>query len=39
MIPILLLAGILYVTIRGEGVPKPKDTLGLANYYLKRWVL
>jgi membrane dipeptidase len=37
LIPLLLIAGIIYVAIAGEGVPK--DPLGLANYYLKRCVV
>ena len=34
LVPILLIAGVIYVSIRGESVPR--DPLGLANYYLKR---
>ncbi|ORY21860.1 microsomal dipeptidase precursor (Dehydropeptidase-I) [Naematelia encephala] len=33
LIPLLLIAGVLLVAIRGERVPK--DSLGLAKYYLK----
>jgi hypothetical protein len=36
LVPLLLIAGIIYVAIAGEGVPK--DPLGLAKYYLKRCV-
>lgn len=36
LLPLLLLAGIIYVSVRGEGVPN--DDLGLANYYLKSFV-
>ena len=33
LIPLLLIVGIIYVSIRGERVPK--DPLELARYYLK----
>ncbi|EIW72733.1 hypothetical protein TREMEDRAFT_67030 [Tremella mesenterica DSM 1558] len=33
VVPILLLAGIIFVAIKGEGIPK--DDLGKARYYLK----
>ncbi|WVQ85501.1 hypothetical protein IAT38_007666 [Cryptococcus sp. DSM 104549] len=33
LVPILLVAGCIFVWIKGEGIPK--DDLGLANYYLK----
>ncbi|WWC96766.1 hypothetical protein V866_003639 [Kwoniella sp. B9012] len=33
LIPILLIGGIIFVSIKGDGVPK--DNLGLARYYLK----
>ncbi|OCF32881.1 membrane dipeptidase [Kwoniella heveanensis BCC8398] len=33
LVPILLIAGIIFVGIKGDGVPK--DDLGLARYYLK----
>ena len=35
LMPILLLAGIIWVSIKGDGVPSSKDPLKLANYYLK----
>ncbi|WVR05665.1 hypothetical protein IAU60_002687 [Kwoniella sp. DSM 27419] len=33
LVPVLLIAGIIFIGIKGEGVPK--DNLGLAKYYLK----
>ncbi|WVW80347.1 hypothetical protein I302_102327 [Kwoniella bestiolae CBS 10118] len=33
LIPILLIGGIIFVSIKGDGIPK--DELGLARYYLK----
>ncbi|WWC88007.1 uncharacterized protein L201_002909 [Kwoniella dendrophila CBS 6074] len=33
LIPILLIGGIIFVSIKGDGIPK--DDLGLAKYYLK----
>ncbi|WWD18107.1 hypothetical protein CI109_102556 [Kwoniella shandongensis] len=33
LVPVLLIAGIIFVAVKGEGVPK--DDLGLAKYYLK----
>ncbi|ORX34206.1 membrane dipeptidase-domain-containing protein [Kockovaella imperatae] len=32
---VLLIAGIIFVSVKGEGVPSSKDPLKLANYYLK----
>ncbi|WRT65876.1 uncharacterized protein IL334_002827 [Kwoniella shivajii] len=33
LVPLLLIAGIVFVSIKGDG--KPKDNLGLAKYYLQ----
>lgn len=34
LVPVILLAGLIFVAVKGDGVPK--DPLELAKYYLKR---
>lgn len=33
LIPVLLVTGVIWIAVKGE--KRPKDDLGLANYYLK----